>query len=93
MDYKKKKNINVFSFWKVRHVKLGLKAGVRASGDSAEFGTAMYRAVSLLKIRLCTLPFGIISLYWLMIRALIFSLYWLEIRGRISSHCLTKQNG
>ena len=40
MDYIKK-NIYVFSFWKVRHVKLQLKLGVSASEDRTELGTAM----------------------------------------------------
>ena len=34
MDYEK--NINVFSFWKVRHVELRLKVGVCGSEDRAE---------------------------------------------------------
>ena len=40
MDYKK--NINVFSYWKVRHVELRLEVGVCASEDSEEMRTSMY---------------------------------------------------
>ena len=40
MDYKK--NINVFSFWKVRHVELRLKVGVCGSEDRAEMMPSLY---------------------------------------------------
>ena len=41
MDYKKK-NINVFSFWEVRHVELRLKVGVCGSEDRAEMMPSLY---------------------------------------------------
>ena len=48
MDYKK--NINVFSFWKVRHVELRLKVGVCGSEDRAEMMPSLYCTISSLCI-------------------------------------------
>ena len=48
MDYKK--NLNVFSFWKVRHVELRLKVGVCGSEDRAEMMPSLYMQIGNSKL-------------------------------------------
>ena len=42
---------NLFSFWKVRHVKLRMKVGVCATGYLAKLGTALYKISNFFGIK------------------------------------------
>ena len=50
MDYKK--NINVFSFWKVRHVELRLKVEVCGSEDRAEMMPSLWWESNMFDFRI-----------------------------------------